>query len=97
MTGMEPQHLLRAAAELTARGDISLRDDPLTHAWRHLHHDLPPDTDLIDRAATHVSGRLGAPHDPEQWWAKLAGRDSFQIAALLAQASTNAAPKGIEA
>lgn len=95
---MTPQQLLEAAATLTSVGDVSLRDDPLTYAWRTLHDDEtdgPPDTALIDRAATHVSAVLGVDHQPDLWWTALARRDLFQVAALLAIAAKNAAPKGI--
>lgn len=93
---MHPQKLLAAAALLTSHGDISLRDDPITYAWRNLHPDQAPDPAQIDRAAQHVSQVLGIPHSPDGWWLALAGNNSFRIAALLGQAANNAAPKEIE-
>lgn len=93
---MHPQQLLAAAALLTSNGDVSLRDDPITYAWRNLHPDTAPDPAAIDQAARHVSHVLQVEHSPEGWWAHLAGNNSFRIAAILAQASNNAAPKELE-
>lgn len=93
---MNPETLLSLAAVMVGNGDISLRDDPLTYAWRTLHPDDAPNQDDIDAAAVHVSAVLGVPHSPDGWWLQLAGRDSLHIAALLAKAADHAKPKEIE-
>lgn len=93
---MHPQALLAAAALLTSNGDVSLRDDPITYAWRNLHPDEPPDVEAIDQAAQYVSHVLKVPHNPEGWWLHLARNNSFRIAALLGQAANEAAPKQIQ-
>ena len=93
---MNPETLLSLAAVMVGNGDISLRDDPLTYAWRTLHPDDAPDQADIDAAAVHVSAVLGVPHSPDGWWLQLAGRDSLHIAALLAKAADHAKPKEIE-
>ena len=93
---MNPETLLSLAAVMVGNGDISLRDDPLTYAWRTLHPDDPPNEADVDAAAAHVSAVLGVPHNPDGWWLQLAGRDSLHIAALLANAAANAKPREIE-
>lgn len=93
---MNPETLLSLAAVMVGNGDISLRDDPLTYAWRTLHPDDAPDEADIDQAAQYVSHTLGVPHSAEGWWLQLAGRDSLHIAALLAKAATAAKPKELE-
>lgn len=94
---MTPQQLLLAAATLTANGDISMRDDPITHAWKHANPDTEPsdDNQQIERAAQHVSAILGTPHS-DQWWLHLARRNTWQIAGLLHAAALHAAPKQLE-
>lgn len=95
---MTPQQLLQTAATLTANGDISLRDDPITHAWRTLNPNQDPsdDNEQIHRAAEHVSAILGIPHT-DNWWLQLARRNTFQIAGLLHVAAQHAAPKQLGA
>lgn len=94
---MTPQQLLLAAATLTANGDISMRDDPITHAWKHHNPGVDPseDNQQIERAARHISAILGVEHS-DQWWLHLARRNTFQIAGLLKVASQHAAPKQLE-
>lgn len=93
---MEPEALLSLAALMAGSGDVSLRDDPITYAWRTAHPDNTPDKTGIDQAAAYVSQALGVPHSPEGWWLQLQRRDSLQVAALLATAARLAAPKEIE-
>ena len=93
---MNPETLLSLAAVMVGNGDISLRDDPITYAYRTLHPDDAPDTVEVDQAATFVSQVLQVPHSPDGWWLQLAGRDTLQIAALLARAATAAKPREIE-